>query len=188
MKCPSCLGLLAEASAECPHCGLTLRRLDEKFGAIPRQSPFLSDQAGRLATAAANNVRNHLRSFHGLFPQSFFSVFLTNGIADSISEYTFWLANRGRFGKLEAVGNANFDLVLGIDFVRKTAALVIGYGLESYLSERDLERALAGASADFWAGDYASGICVCLDLVSKRMKNIVKDLEQTAAVSEENAI
>lgn len=106
----------------------------------------------------------------------------------SSAEYTFWLANRGHFGKLDAVGNANFDLLLGIDLTRKTAALIIGYGLEAYLSERDLERALAGASADFWAGDYSRGISVCIDLISERMKNIVKDLEQDAAFSDEDLI
>ena len=185
MKCPSCLEPLTQAPAECPRCGLTLQRLDEKFGAIPRQSPFLTDQTGRLGSTA-DRVRKHLRSFHGSFPQCFFSVLLTSGVADSISEYTFWLANRGRFGKLEAVGSANFDLLLGIDVGRKTAALVVGYGLEAYLSERDLERALAGASAAFWAGDYASGIFLCVDLVSERMKTIVKELEQKPAVSAED--
>jgi uncharacterized membrane protein YgcG len=187
MKCPSCRVPLTDASAECPHCGLTLARLDEEFGAIPRHSPFLSDQAGRLGRAA-DNVRNRLRSFHDLFPQSFFSVFLTNGMTTSISEYTFWLANRGHFGKLDAVGHTNFDLLLGIDFTRKTAALIIGYGLEAYLSERDLDRALAGASAAFEAGDYARGISICVDLISERMKNIVKDLEQDAAFSDEDLI
>ena len=183
MKCPSCFGPLADAVAACPHCGLTLARLDQKFGAIPRQSPFLSDQAGQLGREA-ESVRNQLRSFHGSFPQSFFSVFLTNGAVDSISEYTFWLANRGRFGKLDAVGNANFDLLLGIDSSKKTAALLVGYALETYLTERDLERALAGASAAFWAGDYSVGIATCVDLISERMKNIVKDLEQNASPAE----
>src|SRR3954447_19082270 len=187
MKCPSCFGQLAEASAACPHCGLTLGQLDQKFGAIPRHSTFLSDQTEQLG-GATESVRNRLRSFHAIFPQSFFSVFLTNGTADSIAEYTFWLANRGRFGKLDAVGSANFDLLLGIDFTQKTAALLIGYGLEAYLFERDLEGALAGASVAFATGNYARGISICVDLISARMKNIVKDLEQYAGASDEDMI
>ena len=123
-----------------------------------------------------------------MFPQSFFSVFLTNRMVEPISEYAFWLANRGHFGKLDAVGSANFDLLLAIDAARKTAALIIGYGLEAYLSERDLERALAGASAPFRAGDYAGGICVCVELISDRLTTIVKDLEQKAAPNEEGTI
>jgi hypothetical protein len=37
---------------------------------------------------------------------------------------------------------------------RQSAALVIGYGVEHYVTERDLERALAEAATGFHQGDF----------------------------------
>ena len=95
----------------------------------------------------------------------------------TISEYTFWLANRARFSSLEAVESENFDLLLGIDTDARTAALVIGYGLEAYMSERDLQRALADAANAFYVADYAGGIRNCVEFMMNRMRDIVKEIE-----------
>ncbi len=180
MKCPSCLGTLSTPTPQCPHCKLTLRRLDVKFGAVPRHSSLLTDRTGRLPAREVKTLRDLLRSFNGKFPQSLFSVFLTNQLPGSIWEYTFWMANRGRFGNVHTEAGDNFDLLLGIEVEARSAALVIGYGLERYLDERDLERALAGASGAFSVADFARGIRICVELLTERMKNVVKDLEETA--------
>ena len=179
MKCPSCLGTFSKPTPQCPHCSLTLRRLDVKFGAVPRHSALLTDRTGRLPARDAKALRLLLRSFNSKFPQSLFSVFLTNQLPGSIWEYTFWMANRGRFGNVQAGAGDNFDLLLGIDVDARAAALVIGYGLEHYLEERDLERALAGASGAFSVADFARGIRICVELLTEKMKSLVKALEET---------
>src|SRR2546430_11831675 len=80
-----------------------------------------------------------LRLFERKFPQLLFSVLVANlGSRVLISEYAFWLINRARFSTLNAVGPKNFDLLLVVDPDLETAALIVGYGLEEYLSEHDL--------------------------------------------------
>ena len=182
MKCPSCLGLLETATPKCPRCGLTMRRLDVKFGVVPHQLAFLTDRHGHLLAREARVLRLLLHSFHGRFPQSLFSVFLSEQLPGPIGEYTFWMANRARLGSIEATGADNFDLLLGIDVDDRAAALAIGYGLEHYLTENDLERVLAAASGAFHAGDFARGIRICLELVTEKMKNLVLALEQARQV------
>ena len=170
MKCPSCLANLANPSPQCPHCQLSLPRLDDKFGAIPRHSALLTDLTGRIPEREARKLRRILATFHIRFPQSLFSVFLTRQLSAPIAEYTFWIANRGRFGRFIADPGDNFDLLLGIDVDAGTAALVIDYGLEHYLTEEDLGRALADASAAFRVSDFPDGIRACVERLSERMK------------------
>lgn len=178
MKCPSCQILLSAPVAECPACKLTLHGLDIKFGALPRHSRFVTDSSGILPRREIGGLRALLRLFNRKFPQSRFSVFVTNQISGgTIGEYAFWLMNRGRFGVLEAISADNFDVLLTIDVERSAAALIIGYGLENYLTERDLERALAEASSGFHEGDFTRGIRICVEYMMNRLREIIKKLE-----------
>jgi uncharacterized membrane protein YgcG len=178
MKCPSCGTVLSMPVSQCPSCQLTLRELDSRFGAVPRHSRFITDFSGRLSSRDIAELQALLRLFNRKFSQSRFSVFLTNQISTgSIGEYAFWLMNRARFGFPEAIGADNFDLLLAIDVQRSAAALVIGYGLEHYVTERDLERALAEAATGFHQGDFFQGIRVCVEFMVNRMREIIKKLE-----------
>jgi uncharacterized membrane protein YgcG len=155
-----------------------MRRLDVKFGVVPHQQTTLTDRPGRLPAREARILRRLLSSFHGRFPQCFFSVFLSEQLPGPIGEYIFWMANRARLGNLQATGPANFDLLLGIDVDARTAALVVGYGLEQYLTEDDLERVLLPATGAFHAGDFAEGIRICIELLTEKMKSLVVASEQ----------
>ena len=167
---------------QCPGCQLTLRDLDANFGAVPRHSRFVTDFSGRLSPRDVTALRALLRLFNRKFPQSRFSAFLTNQIsAGSIREYAFWLMNRARFGFPEAIGADNFDLLLAVDVQRSAAALIVGYGLEHYITERDLERALAEAASGFHQGHFFQGIRACVEFMIDRMREIIKELETVGA-------
>jgi uncharacterized membrane protein YgcG len=183
MKCPYCRAPLPGAVAECPHCGLSMQELDFRFGAVPRHEPFVTDQAGELKPGEIRELRTLLRLFMWKFPQSVFSVFLTNQVPEgAISEYTFWLANRVHFAPSELIEGENFDLLLTVDTVSRSAGLIAGYGLEQYLNEGDLERALAGASGAFHARDFAKAIRVCVQNVMNRLREVEKGLEMKQTI------
>jgi len=164
-----------ESAPQCPACQLSLSGLDAKFGAVPRQTRYLSDRSGQLPLREIKKLRGLLQIFEKKFPQSLFSVFVINGVPNgSISEYVFWLANRTGFSSIEAVAGDNFDLLLGIDVEAGTAALTIGYGLENYLTEDDLQAALAVVENAFRAGDFARGIRECVEFVMNQMREIAR--------------
>jgi uncharacterized membrane protein YgcG len=178
MKCPACRTAFSEPAPQCPTCQLSLRTLDAKFGAVPRQTRYLSDRSGRLPQRKIKKLRNLLQVFGKKFPQSLFSVFVINGVPNgSISDYAFWLANRTGFSSLEAVAGDNFDILLGIDLEAGMAALTIGYGLENYLTEDDLQAALAIAENAFRSGDFPRGIRECIESMMKRMREIARASE-----------
>lgn len=181
MKCPSCGSPLIAPAPQCPSCKVSVRQLDAKFGTPPRRTRYLTDRSGRLPLREIKKLRALLRIFEQKFPQSLFSVFVTDQLRNgSISEYIFWLANRARFSSIDAVGENNFDLLLGLDLNAGAAAITIGYGLEHYLSEKDLHAALAVAQSAFRAGDYPRGIGECVEFVMDRMREIAKANEGRA--------
>jgi uncharacterized membrane protein YgcG len=57
------------------------------------------------------------------------------------------------------------------------AVLIIGYGLENYLTEDDLQAALAVAENAFRAGDFPRGIRECVEWVMNRMREIARASE-----------
>jgi uncharacterized membrane protein YgcG len=173
MKCPSCRTTVTAPVERCPSCKFALRKGDAKFGRPPRHSRYLTDRTGRLLLSEMPKLRGHLELFEKKFPQSLFSVFITElSPGTPVSEYAFWLANRARFSSIEAIGSENFDLLLVIDAVAGTAAFTVGYGLEKYLSESDLEEILAAAVPAFRKGDFAGGILSCIDRTVKHMREI----------------
>lgn len=171
MRCPSCKTALSKAVALCPRCDFELRKGDRKFGPIPRHSRYVTDHTGKLPGDEVAKLRARLNLFRKKFPQSLFSVFVTelsSGV--SVGEYAFWLANRVRSSSIEAVGAENFDLLLVIDLAAGTAAFTIGYGLEKYLGESDLENTLSQAKTKFRQGDLTGGITLCIEGTEERMR------------------
>ncbi|MEP6603860.1 MAG: hypothetical protein ABJB69_07930 [Spartobacteria bacterium] len=138
----------------------------------------MTDRSDSLPLPAIKELRALLSLFQRKFPQSLFSVLVMDGVLNgTIAEYTFWLANRARVSSIEAVGGENFDILLGIDLRDGMAALQVGYGLEHYLTERDLERALAQGSSAFHGGDIAGGIRACVEFTMERLREAAKEVE-----------
>ncbi len=149
-----------------------------KFGRPPQHSRYLTDRAGVLPLSKMTKLRAELEIFEKKFPQSLFSVFVTELPSDvSVAEYAFWLANRGRFSSIETVGSENFDLLLVIDAVAGAAAFTVGYGLEKYVQENDLADILSRAAPAFHEGNLAGGIAICIARTVQRMREISRRLE-----------
>ncbi|HEY5036862.1 MAG TPA: TPM domain-containing protein [Chthoniobacterales bacterium] len=178
MKCPSCRQPVAEPVARCPHCGLTLHKLDLQFGVAPKHSGSLTDATHKLSAGDRRKLKTLLQLFHRKFPQSILSVLLTElkpGMV--IGEYTFWLANRVRFGWVESKGEDNFDLLLVVDIAGGAAGMAAGYGLDRELAEGDLEAALEAGRNAFAEGDWATGIERCVNQLMERMREILRATE-----------
>ena len=175
MKCPACANRLDAPAPVCPTCKFTLRRLDTKFGTVPLHSRYLTDRASSLTVDEVKRLGKLLRRFEKKFPQSVFSVFVTDlPTGTSISEYTFWLANRARFGSVEAVGGENFDLLLVIESATRSAALTVGYGLEKFILEDDLSAALTAALPALRSGELERGIQLCIEEMTRQLTDICK--------------
>jgi uncharacterized membrane protein YgcG len=73
---------------------------------------------------------------------------------------------------VETVGEENFDMLLVVNTSAGAAALTVGYGLEPFVTEDDLESALAAGRAGWMDGDIATGIRACVDKLQERLREI----------------
>ena len=184
MKCPSCRKPITEPDARCPHCGLTLRKLDLRFGVAPKHFSYLTDRSLTLLPQNRAKLRTLLQLFRSKFPQSLFSVFVTElPLGTALSEYIFWLANRVQFSSVESTGENNFDLLLVIDLAAGEAGLAVGYGLENYLSEEVLRDVLEAGRSAFEAKDWSAGIERCVNRMMERMREISRAANKNDNVS-----
>ncbi|MDQ6913164.1 MAG: TPM domain-containing protein [Verrucomicrobiota bacterium] len=145
--------------------------MDMKFGLVPAHSRFLTDRSGTLALEDMEQLRAMLRLFQKKFPQTLFSILITeleSGM--SVAEYAFWLANRAKFGGVDKALADNFNLLLLIDLAGNTAALTVGYGLEPYIQESDLQDVLDELARAMRSHDLAAGLRACIEFLTQRLR------------------
>lgn len=173
MKCPSCALPLDAPAPRCPHCKLSLHKLDARFGMVPAHSRLLSDRSATLTLSEMKQLRARLRLFHKKFPQTLLSVFVTElERGTSVAEYAFWMANRARFTSAEKTRGENHNLLLVIDLMNGGAALTSGYGLEKYVSEKSLQSAVDEFVTHYYAGGLASAIEACIESLVKQLREL----------------
>ena len=147
--------------------------MDLKFGIVPAHSRFLTDRTGRLPLDQMTQLRAALRLFQKKFPQSLFSIFITDlPRGASAAEFAFWMANRAKFSSGEKTLGENFNLLLVLDLAGNAATLTVGYGLERYLSEQDLKTVLDDFSNAMRDDDLAAGLRAAIDSMTRRLREL----------------
>ena len=164
MKCPACQAVLTEEVAACPECGFNYESLEETFGRYPTLKGSLSDMVRALPSRQAAKVRSHIRGFVRQFPQLAFNVLLASvPSSEPIAKYAFWIFNGAGICSHLHKGGLNFHTLLVIDVEHQRANLSVGYGLEPFISDDDLRRALTVAEAPLREKDYATAILAVLE-------------------------
>ncbi|MDQ6860791.1 MAG: TPM domain-containing protein [Verrucomicrobiota bacterium] len=152
---------------------MSVHKLDARFGMVPAHSRLLSDRSATLTLPEMKQLRAQLRLFHKKFPQSLLSVFVTELPANAnVREYAFWMANRARFTAADRVRSENFNLLFVIDIAHGGAALTTGYGLENYVPESALQRALDDFAAAAQADGLAPGISACIESLVRQLREL----------------
>ncbi len=173
MKCPSCAFVLTGPVERCPQCKVSISRLDMKFGLVPAHSRFLTDRTGKLPLEDMEQLRAALRLFQKKFPQTQFSVLIVElAPGTSVAEYAFWLANRAKFGSVEKKFGDNYNLLLVIDLNAGTAVMTVGYGLEPYVTQSDLQHVLDDLAAGMRDGGLTNGLRICIESVTQRLREL----------------
>lgn len=147
--------------------------MDMKFGLVPAHSRFLTDRSGKLPLEDMEQLRAALRLFQKKFPQTLYSIFITElEPGTSVAEYAFWLANRAKFGSVEKRLADNYHLLLLADLASQTAAFTVGYGLEQYVSENELQSVLEDFAAGVRERDLTAGLRATIESLTQRMRMI----------------
>lgn len=183
MWCPYCHTLLKASAVECAACRLTYARTCTLLGAVPRLAPLVADTMQILNAAEQVRIKRRLTAMQRRFPQLVPQVVM-HGFPDQhpFSMHVFWLFNAAELAGISQRGSANHSLMLAVDPNRGEAAIIPGYGLETFLTDEMLSR-LLDLAAPAWADErWADGIIRVLDGLDAMLETIA--VSEQAANSE----
>jgi len=162
----------------CPQCGLDLDRASAVMGPVPRLSPDgITDFTNTLRPRDEKRLFRTLRDFHRRFPQSRLAVIFSHFDPKfPLRAHLFWLFNTAPVSGEAAKQGENRDLLLGVDPGRHLAGLIVGYGLEPFLSQDALDHALDLARPALEKDDYPAAVLTILNALSQLMEGVCREL------------
>ena len=143
MRCPYCSIEINEYVAECPNCRLTLPKVNSLLGAVPRLSPGLDDALHLINKRDYKTLKGKIARIKRRFPQvSNHLIVRVLPTKYPFDLYLFWFFNSAGLSEASSRGGENYDVLLLIDPQQMRAGIMVGYGLQYYLPQTDLDEIL----------------------------------------------
>jgi len=180
MKCPECLEKIHDRAEECPHCGMTLQRLNPLYQDI---NTLIQDGIHDVAGVLNHDSRKHLRKAIQFTTKQFVGINLAVSFVplkneQTIETYGFWLLNQGEFNKSGTILTGDEEgqgrVILVIDVENKQASLIYGYLLDSCIREKENFQILSAGHASLLEGDLLQGSSLILTSLKTYLKTAVK--------------
>lgn len=180
MHCPYCQAPAFESTPQCPHCGFSLDRVAAYYGVMPRLAPGLSDLAGLFRPRDARRIHDATARLHDRFPQITFSIVTTTlQPTQPLTAYAFWIFNRGGICPDLDRGGKSRDLLLTLDSANARASLIIGYGLEPFVSQAQLQDIVNQGAPHFARDHWVDGVVTVVDAATRTLSVVQASLEKT---------
>ena len=157
--CPGCRATLQRLVDECPFCGFTAMQCMTKFPFEPPALTRFIDPQGRLSAVDVKLAGKQIDKLEKRFPQVRMYVCVTKleGHVD-VPEFGYWLFNRSRPESEAAKAERLHGVLLVIDRNSRRASLTIGYGLDVFIDDVQLEKVLENGAAEMQIGNYGAGL------------------------------
>ena len=184
MRCPFCNSAAAENLDQCPECGFTLAEVQRVFGVAASLEPGLNDIQQIFSKRERRTILKLLDNFSRKFPQSQFSV-VTNAHPSPklpFTVYGFWLFNTsGLCRKIDKAGD-NHDILLVIDSNGGLACLLIGYGLEPFVSQKHVAGILESGEQDLKSRNWLGAVQKIVERTETQLAEICAGFNQTFGI------
>lgn len=180
MRCPFCQNPCHEETAECSHCGFSLSKLDQYLGAVPTIASGVCERAEAFGSAGVRQLRAAIARFSKRFPQIGFTV-----ISDSVKSdvplhlHTFWIFNRSEICAKISTGGMNRDVLLVIDVAGRRSSMMVGYGLEPFLSAPRLTEILESGRSLLTNGEFTAAVVAILNRLAVSLVELHGSLRKT---------
>lgn len=173
MQCPFCQTSLKADAQECPACRLTFPRTSALVGALPRFTPVVADTTRQIDPQDIAKLKKRIGAIQRRFPQLVLQVVMHVFPEEHpFSMHAFWLFNAGNFAGDSKRGKENHALLIAIDPNRSEAAIVPGYGLETFLKTETLDHLLELAGPAWQESRWTAGIIRVLDGLDQLLESI----------------
>jgi len=144
------------------------------------------DSTRLLGTLGTRRVRTAIERLQRRYPQIDPHVLLREFPDPHPFELqVFWLFNAAGLSSEDQKGSANRAVLLAIDPPHGRAAIMVGYGLEPFLSDEALDRLLEMADPAWRAGKYSDGILTVLRGLDNLLAGAVDSMPETLGLTEE---
>ena len=171
MKCPRCVREVPYAVPACGECGFSLDDQDDQFGPDAVCLARVTNAQETLSEEDIRELESALDEFEKNFPQLFMGIYLAALPAiSSVRQFAFWLLNRAAIPSLDITRPNENGCLLVIDLTSGQVVMVVGYLLECYFKESELEEILSHARAAMDRGHIARGLHHILQEFSKQIK------------------
>lgn len=179
MQCPYCQAPAFETTPHCPRCGFSLERVDAYFGQMPRISPGVSDHAGLFRPSDFRRINDARARLSERFPQVSFSVVsIALKPGQPLTAYAFWIFNKGGICVDLLRGGKSRNMLLTLDAASARASLMIGYGLEPFVTTEALQEIVNQGAPHFARDHWVDGIVAVIDTASARLAAIFDSLSR----------
>lgn len=173
MLCPFCNTPLRADAVECSACRLTFPRTSALLGALPRFSPVVSDTTLQLGAANEAKLKKRIAKLQLRFPQLVMQVLVHYFPTDHpFAMHVFWLFNAGNYAGDSKRGKENHALLFALDPSRGEAAIIPGYGLETFLKTEALDHLLELAGPAWEKQLWTEGILQVLHGLDQLLESI----------------
>lgn len=164
MRCPYCNGPLLEDSEDCPSCRLNLGRVNTLLGPVPRFEPGISDDGPVILPRQKKALLRRIEKLRRRFPQIRIQIICREFPTDHpLPLYLFWIFNNGNFGDATEKAGNNRLILITLDPYEGRSAMMVGYGLEPFVSDETLDEVLSLAEQPWRNSQWADGLAVLLD-------------------------
>lgn len=155
------------------------------MGAVPPVQKGICDQSGVLSSKDRNQISAALAHLEKRFPQVGFTV-LIDAVKPEVPLhlYAFWIFNRSTVCASVATGAVNRDILLTIDAPGRRASLIIGYGLEPFMSAHHLTDTLESARPLLVEEQFAPAILAILQRLQEHLQQLHDSLRRTYGAEE----
>jgi uncharacterized membrane protein YgcG len=137
-----------------------MNRASSLLGAMPRIMPGLQDAAAVLNAREMRELKNLVLKLKLRFPQVNVHLVVRSFSTEQPFElYVFWIFNAANLSEEFHKGGENRDVLIVLDPTQMRVGLMVGYGLEPFVSEEALDHLLAMAEPMFrekrWIDGFA---------------------------------
>lgn len=173
MQCPYCQTPQLAAASECPACRITFPRTSALVGALPRLAPVVADTTRSLSAAEQGKLKARIEKMQRRFPQLVLQVVMHHFPNEHpFSMHVFWLFNAGNFAGDGRRGKENHALLVALDPARAEAAIIPGYGLETFIKTEALDHLLELASPAWEHERWSDGLFSILNGLDQLIESI----------------
>lgn len=185
VRCPACRAPASEHDAACRQCGFSLEVADRTFGIAPALHKPIADVTGVLGSFGKRRAAKVIEQVERSFPQLSLAVVLMDVPQQApLVPYAFWIFNRGQLSSAVEKGGENRLVMLLIDTNSDRAIAMVGYGLEPFIQEVQLQSCLQAALQPLQRGRHAQAVESFARELERQLRDLCVLVKQQFGLSE----